>query len=52
MMQEVLNIEQFCERKFKKIKTMFLKKLGQTLGTTRKPLISEIFWVWFHNLYT
>jgi hypothetical protein len=43
MMQELLNIKQFSERKFKNIKFMFLKETGEALGTTRKPLISGFF---------
>jgi hypothetical protein len=52
MMQELLNIKQFHERKFKKIKTMFLREIGARCWYYKKALISGILWVWFHNLYT
>jgi hypothetical protein len=28
MVQEILNIEQYCQRKFNKIKTKFSKEIG------------------------
>jgi hypothetical protein len=39
-MQESLNSEWFCARKFNKIKIMFLGKLVGTLGTIQKSLMS------------
>jgi DNA-binding Xre family transcriptional regulator len=39
-----LNIEQFSQRKFNKIKTETLEKLGQALDVFGKPLMSEISW--------
>ncbi len=38
MMQELLNIKQFRERKFKKIKTMFLKEIGASSWYYKKAL--------------
>jgi hypothetical protein len=38
MMQELLNINQFCERKFKKIKTTFLKEIGVSSWYYKKAL--------------
>ncbi len=39
-MQELLNIEQFCQRKFNEIKTKYFRELGQAFGTIAKPLMS------------
>jgi hypothetical protein len=39
MVQELLNIEQFCERKFKKSNINILGKLGQALDAIGKPLM-------------
>jgi hypothetical protein len=38
MMQELLNIKQFCEKKFKQIKTMFLKEIGASSWYYKKTL--------------
>jgi hypothetical protein len=38
MMQELLNIKQFCEKKFKQIKTMFLKEIGASSWYYKKAL--------------
>jgi hypothetical protein len=38
MMQELLNIKQFCEREFKKIKTMLLKEIGASSWYYKKAL--------------
>jgi hypothetical protein len=38
MMQELLNIKQFFERKFKQIKTMFLKEIGASSWYSKKAL--------------
>jgi hypothetical protein len=38
MMQELLNIKRLLERKFKKIKTMFLKEIGASSWYYKKAL--------------
>jgi hypothetical protein len=38
MMQELLNIKQFCEKNFKQIKTMFLKEIGASSWYYKKAL--------------
>jgi len=40
--QELLNIEQFCQRKFNEIKTKYFRELGQAFGTIAKPLMSGL----------
>jgi hypothetical protein len=38
IMQEFLNVKQFSERKFKKIKIMFLKEIGASSWYYKKAL--------------
>jgi hypothetical protein len=38
MMQELFNIKQFCEKKFKQIKTTFLKEIGASSWYYKKAL--------------
>jgi hypothetical protein len=39
-MQELLSIEKFCQRKFYKIKTKFLKEIRASFGAIGNPLMS------------
>jgi hypothetical protein len=41
--QELLNIEQFFQRKFNKTEANFLRKLGQAFGIVKKTLMSGNF---------
>jgi hypothetical protein len=40
--QELLNIGQFCQRKFTKSKLKFGENFGQSFGIVEKPLMSRI----------
>jgi hypothetical protein len=42
--QKFLNIEQFCEKIFSKIKLNILRKLGQAFSIIGNPLRSGTFW--------
>jgi hypothetical protein len=44
MLQELLNIEQFCQKNFNEIKLNIMGKFGHTLDIVGKPLLlmSEI----------
>jgi hypothetical protein len=42
--QKFLNIEQFCEKKFNKIKLNILRKLGQAFSTIGNPLTTGTSW--------
>jgi hypothetical protein len=45
MLNELLNIEQFYQAKFKKIKTEYFGEIEPlVLLEPRKPLTSEIYW--------
>jgi hypothetical protein len=48
-MQEVLNIEQFCEKDFNKIKAKFFFDIQTSLRYCWKPLMSVIPWRWFYK---
>jgi hypothetical protein len=43
MVQELLNIQDFFQRKFNIIKAYFLRKLGQAFGIVKKTLIGGNF---------
>jgi hypothetical protein len=42
--QELLNIGQFCQRKFTKSKLKFGENFGQSFDIVEKPLMSRISW--------
>jgi hypothetical protein len=39
-----LNIEQFCENLFNKMKTKYFKEIGADIDILGKPLMSGISW--------
>jgi hypothetical protein len=48
-MQKFFNIEQFCEKKFNKIKLNILRNLGQAFSIIGNPLTSGTSWRWLFN---
>jgi hypothetical protein len=44
VMQKLLNIEQFCYKKFNRIKTIFPGNLVHALGSIGKTSMSSVLW--------
>jgi hypothetical protein len=44
MVQQLLNIEQFCKKNSTKSTLNIFKKLGQSLDITKKHLLIKISW--------